>query len=146
MAEYMDMFVAPGLSPDEIMQRLNQALPPGLRIMEAKRIEIKAPSLSTIIDSTRYRIILAEEWSTRLARLCLDFLERDECIIQRKKKGETQSIDLRAEVTELIADGSTMNLVSRRGKAIEFCHAITGDPTLRADDIRVEKLEVIFSA
>jgi radical SAM family uncharacterized protein/radical SAM-linked protein len=146
VAEYMDMFVAPGVPANEIMQRLNQALPRGLRILEAKQIETKAPSLSTLIDRTRYRITLAADWSSRLAGLCSNFLERDECIIQRKKKGDVQSIDLRAEVTELTADGSTLNLVSRRGKAIEFCRAITGDMTLQADDIRVEKLEVIFSA
>jgi radical SAM family uncharacterized protein/radical SAM-linked protein len=146
VAEYMDMFVAPGVPADEIMQRLNRALPRGLRILEAKQIEIKAPSLSTLIDRTRYRITLAEEWSARLAGLCSDFLGHDEYVIQRKKKGDVQSIDLRAEVTELTADASTMNLVSRRGKAIEFCRAITGDMMLQADDIRVEKLEVIFSA
>jgi len=146
VAEYMDMFVAPGTSPDEIMQRLNRVLPRGLRILEAERIGAKAQSLSVLIDGTRYRITLAEKWSAELAGLCSDFLRRDEYVIQRKKKGDVQSIDLRAEITELTADGSTLNLVCRRGKALEFCRAITGDTAMEADDIRVEKLEVIFSA
>jgi len=146
VAEYMDMFVVPGALPDDVMQRLNQVLPRGLRILEAKLIESKAQSLSILIDRTRYRIALAEEWSSRLAGLCSDFLLHDEYVIQRKKKGDVQSIDLRAEVAELTADGSTLNLVCRRGKALEFCRAITGDMAMEADDIRVEKLEVIFSA
>ena len=145
-AEYMDMFVAPDIPADEIMQRLNRALPRGLRILEALQMDAKAPSLSVLIDRTRYRITLAEEWSSRLADLCEDFLKRDEYVIQRKKKGDVQSVDLRAAVTELTADGSSLNLVSRRGKALEFCRAITGDTSLQADDIRVEKLDVIFSA
>ncbi|NVN90952.1 MAG: TIGR03960 family B12-binding radical SAM protein [Desulfuromonadales bacterium] len=146
VAEYMDMFVAPGVPADEIMQRLNRALPRGLRILEAVPTDTKSPSLSVLIDRTRYRITLAQEWSPGLAGLCADFLLRDEFVIQRKKKGEVQSIDLRAAVTELTSDGSTLHLVSRRGKAVEICRAITGDENLHADDIRVEKLEVIFSA
>lgn len=145
-AEYMDMFVAPGVSDGEIMRRLNRVLPRGLRILESVRIDAKAPSLSTLISGTRYRVTLPELWADTLTGLCPDFLARDECVIQRKKKGDFQSIDLRAELIELTADGATMNLVCRRGKPLEFCRAITGDSALQADDIRVEKLEVIFSA
>ena len=146
MAEYMDMFIAPGIGAEEIMARLNSALPRGIRILEALLIDPKAPSLSTLIDRTRYHITLPERWASGLGDLCDAFLRRDEYILERRKKGEIQSIDLRAEVVELKADGAVIELVSRRGKALEFCRAITGDATLEADDIRVEKREVIFSA
>ncbi len=146
LAEYMDMFVSPRITADEILQRLNQALPRGLRILEAQLIEPKSPSLSTLIDGTRYRITLGESWSGKLNELCGTFLERDSFVIQRKKKGTVQSIDLRQELIELTPCGSALELTARRGKALEFVHAITGDSSLGGDDIRVEKLEVIFSA
>jgi radical SAM-linked protein len=146
LAEYMDMFVSPGITAEEIMQRLNQALPRGLRILEAQLIEPKSPSLSTLINGTRYRITLGESWSGKLDELCGTFLERDSFVMQRKKKGNVQSIDLRQELIELTPCGSALELTARRGKALEFVHAITGDSSLGGDDMRVEKLEVIFSA
>ncbi len=146
VAEYMDMFVAPGVADDEITRRLNLVLPRGLRILETATIDTRAPSLSTIITGTRYRVTLPPQWADTLAGLCAEFLTLDEYVIRRRKKGETQSIDLRPELVELTVDGAAMNLVCRRGKPLEFCRAITGDAELGAEEIRVEKLEVIFSA
>lgn len=145
VAEYMDMFVAEGIPADEIRRRLNSALPEGLRILEADLIDLKSPSLSTLIERTRYRITFGDGWSDRLAGLCAAFLACNEYVIQRKKKGEVQSVDLRAELTSLGASGSALELVARRGKPMEFARAISGNPELEADDIRIQKLEVIFS-
>ncbi len=145
-AEYLDMFITPGISAQEISERLNRVLPRGLRVLEARLIPPKSPSLSTLIESTRYRITLDESWAGRLPKLCTSFLSRESFVIQRRKKGDVQDIDLRRELTELAPNGSTLELTSGRGKALEFVRAITGDESLRGEDIRVEKLEVIFSA
>jgi len=145
MAEYMDMFVAEGIPAEEIQRRLNGALPDGLRILEAALIDLKAPSLSTLIERTRYRITFAESWADRLPGLCEAFIAQTEYVIQRKKKGEIQSVDLRAETTSLHAVGAVLELVARRGKPMEFARAITGEEGLQADDVRIEKLEVVFS-
>lgn len=145
LAEYMDLFVAPGMGDREIMERLNGVLPRGMRILESVRIDTRAPSLSTLIDATRYRITLPVGWAGRLEELCAAFLQREECVIERRKKGEVQSIDLRVEVTELTAEGASLILVCRRGKPLEFCRAVTGDESLMVEDLRVEKLGVIFS-
>jgi radical SAM-linked protein len=145
LAEYMDMFVADGLPAEEIQQRLNSALPEGLRILEAEQIEVKSPSLSTLIDRTRYRITFGDDWSGRLDDLCRNFMAAEEFVIQRKKKGEIQTVDLRSEASSLAASGSTLELVARRGKPLEFARAITGDQSIQGDDVRVEKLEVIFT-
>jgi len=141
----MDMFVADSMPAEEIRERLNGALPEGLRILGAERIELKSPSLSTLIDKTRYRITFTESWSEALPALCADFMGKTEFVIQRKKKGETQSIDLRHELLSLRATGPSLELVARRGKPLEFARAISGDDSLHGGDIRIEKLEVIFS-
>ncbi len=51
-------------------------------------------------------------------------------VIQRTKKGQTQTVDLRGETVSLSADGQTVELVAGRGKPVEFARAITGDETL----------------
>ena len=146
VAEYMDMFVADGIPPGEVQRRLNAVLPEGLRILEAAQADVKAPSLSTLIDKTRYRITFAENDRHRLLELCVQFMAQAEFVIQRKKKGEVQSLDLRAEAASLTVTEGAIELVAGRGKPLEFARAISGNEALQADDIRIEKLEVIFSA
>lgn len=61
-----------------------------------------------------------------------------------KRRGETQTIDLRAECFSLNASGATLDLVAGRGKPLEFARAVSGNPELQADDVRIEKREAIF--
>jgi radical SAM-linked protein len=145
MAEYMDIFVADGMAAAEILQRLNAVLPEGLKILESEQFDVKAPSLSTLIDKTRYRITFDGISPERLSELCVQFMAHAEFVIQRKKKGETRNIDLRGEVAYLSATASSVELVARRGKPMEFARAIMGDDELQADGLKIEKLEVIFN-
>ena len=143
-AEYMDMFVVAGIKAGEVQERLNAVLPEGLRILDAEEVDAKSPSISTLIDATHYRITFAGADPDRLARQCVQFLAHDSFVIQRTKKGQTTTVDLRGETVSLSASGQSIDLVARRGKPVEFARAVTGDEMLKGDDIQVEKLEVIF--
>jgi radical SAM-linked protein len=144
VAEYMDMFVESGIPAGEVQRRLNAVLPQGLEILAADQVDLKAASLSTLIDKTRYRITFTAADPEKIAELCGQFMAHTEFVIQRKKKGETQTIDLRHEVAALTSDGVVVELVAGRGKPLEFARAISGNNDLQADDIRIDKLEVIF--
>jgi hypothetical protein len=72
-------------------------------------------------------------------------MAQNDCVIQRTKKGQTQTVDLRGETVALSAEGRTLVLVARRSEPVEFARAITGDERLQGDDIQVEKLEVVFA-
>lgn len=144
-AEYMDMIVASGTTSIEVMERLNSVLPEGLRILESEEIDAKSPSISTLIDATRYRITIDKASPEVLLQQCVHYLAQDSFVITRTKKGQTQTVDLRGETVTLSAEGQTFELVARRGKPVEFARAITGDEALMGDDIKVEKLEVIFT-
>jgi len=145
-AEYMDLFVAAGMSADEVARRLNAVLPVGLEVLEAKQVDLKVPSISTLIDRTRYRITFSEAAAERLPELCVQFMAHKEYVIHRQKKGEVQSVDLRGETADLRVSGAAVELVAGRGKPVEFARAILGDADLQADEVRIEKLEVIFLA
>ncbi|NTW88981.1 MAG: DUF2344 domain-containing protein, partial [Desulfobulbaceae bacterium] len=126
--------------------RLNAVLPEGLKILESEEVDAKLPSLSTMIEATRYRITVANTDSHELLKQCVQFLAQESYIIQRTKKGQTKAVDLRGETVSLSAEGQTVELVAKRGKPVEFARAITADEALQGDDIQVEKLEVIFAA
>lgn len=146
-AEYMDMIVAAGTTAAEVQQRLNAVLPEGVRVLEAELIDLKSASLSTIIDRTHYRLTFDQAWAGRLEEACVRFLAHSDFVIKRnKKKGETQTIDLRQELFSLSASGATVDLVAGRGKPLEFARAITGLDSLQADDVRIEKCNVIFNS
>ncbi|HPX60207.1 MAG TPA: TIGR03960 family B12-binding radical SAM protein [Deltaproteobacteria bacterium] len=145
-AEYMDMFVEAGIDGSEIAARLNRALPEGLSVLEAAIVELKAPSLSTLIDRTRYRITFGPSLTEQLPGLCQAFMDCEHYVIERKKKGDSQSIDLRGQVAALTTAGAAVELVAGRGKPLEFAQAISRNPELQADDVRIEKLEVLFTA
>lgn len=144
-AEYMDMFVDARISAQAVLERLNDVLPTGLKILEADQVDVKAPSISTLIEATRYRIAIASVEPVELLKLCVQFMAHDAFVIQRDKKGQSQAIDLRGETISLTAEGRTMELVARRGKPVEFARAVTGDETLQGDVLHIEKLEVIFA-
>ena len=143
-AEYMDMFVADSTKAEDVQERLNRVFPEGLRVMEAKLMELKSPSLSTLIDKTRYRITLDDSFSRCLEEQTMQFMALPSYVIHRKKKGEVQCIDLRGEVASLSVNGASLELIAGRGKPIEFARAVTGNDSLLADAIRVEKLETLF--
>ena len=143
-AEYLDMFVAAGITPEEVLERLNRVLPEGLEILEAADAGMKAPSLSTLIERTRYRITFHGASSDAVARGCSHFMALPEYVIHRSKKGDTQAVDLRAEVASLVPRGDSVELVAGRGKPLEFARAIIGDDSVQGDAVRIEKLEVLF--
>jgi len=143
-AEYMDMFIAAGTTAADVQERLNSVLPEGLNILESFDVDLKAPSISTLIDATRYRIYLDSVPAGQLVDLCVRFLAHDSFVIQRTKKGDVQEVDLRSETVSLGTDGRALELVAKRGKPLEFARAISGNDMLKGEDIRIEKLEVIF--
>ncbi len=144
-AEYMDMFVAAGISATEVKERLNGVLPEGLRILEAHEDDLKAPSISTLIEATRYRITLDNYAPELLAEKCVQFMAHNSYVITRTKKGESRPVDLRQEIVSLSATGHCLEMVARRGKPVEFARAISGDEAIGGDDLRIEKLEVLFA-
>ncbi len=144
-AEYMDMFTASGMPAGEVRERLNAVLPEGLQVLEALEVDLKAPSISTLIESTRYRITIAKMTAEALREGRVQFLAHDSFVIERHKKGETQKVDLRSETISLMADGQVLELLAKRGKPLEFARAISGDDALKGEDVRIEKLDVVFA-
>lgn len=144
-AEYMDLFVD-GMEPEICRKRLNRVLPEGIQVLEAWPAEMKAASLSTLIEATRYRIVLPDADPEQLQKQCVQFMAQPSFVLIREKKGERQSIDLRQETRALSAVDSALEMVIVRGKPYELAAAITGLPMEALKKLPVEKLDVLFSA
>jgi len=144
-AEYIDLFIG-SMDADEARQRLNNVLPEGMTILEATEIDLKAPSLSPLIEATRYLVTLPDYDPETLQKQCVQFMAHSSWILIREKKGQQQTIDLRQETRQLSASGNTLEIILGRGKAIELTSAITGLTMDVLKTARIEKTDVVFVA
>jgi len=143
-AEYFDMEIAAGFGAKAVMERLNEVLPEGIRILEASTVPPGSPSLAVIIDSVRYLITLPDSVRRDLPALADAFLALETFPLHREKKGKVMDLDLRHELVVLRADDNALEMTIRRGKPLEFAAAVTGLSPSELADARIEKLEVIF--
>lgn len=143
-AEYLDLFVA-DMDAQEAQQRLNRVLPEGMTILEAVEVPLKASALSPLIEATCYRITLPDYDPVLLQQQVVQFMAQPTWVQVREKQGQQQCFDLRAEVGELRASGRQLELTIGRGKAVELVAAVTGLPGDQLRDVRIEKIDVIFT-
>ena len=144
-AEYLDLFVG-DMGAEEALLRLNQVLPAGMTMLESVEVELKAPSLSPLIEATRYRVTLPGCDPELLQQQCVQFMAHESWVLTRQKKGQEQLIDLRQETRSLTNSGSVLEMVIGRGKAIELTAAVTGLAPEMLKAVHIEKTDVIFVA
>ncbi|HSJ53319.1 MAG TPA: TIGR03936 family radical SAM-associated protein, partial [Anaerolineae bacterium] len=101
-AELLDVWLAEPLEPGEVLARLRPASPPGLDVLAAEVVDLRAPALQAQVQAAEYVAVLdtAEPLEAIRARaealLAAASLPR-----QRHHKGKQQSYDLRPLVQSL---------------------------------------------
>lgn len=114
MAEYCDLQLQRELPPEEIIEKLNKALPDAVRVQGGRMLnEGPTPALMAIINLTEYEVI-CEENADLLAELAANvqaFAEADKLEIVRThpRKGE-KVIDIKAGVSLLEMQGNRLKL------------------------------------
>ncbi|MBJ6726064.1 TIGR03960 family B12-binding radical SAM protein [Geomesophilobacter sediminis] len=144
-AEYLDIEVAAGYTAEMLKERLNRALPEGVKVLEAAEIPLRAPSLSSVMEKVRYRVTLPDACAAELPARVSAFLALESAPIRREKKGKVVEFDMRQELCELRADGKVLEMVITRGKPLEYAAAVLEVPVDSLRGVPQEKLEVIFS-
>jgi radical SAM-linked protein len=123
-AEYLDLELIGTQDATEVGARLGEALPPGLRLLEARPVDPRGPSLSESVRAVHYRVEFPEGWSAEaLTRRIEDFRSAEHQVVRRqapprprdrkrnqRHSGERQpprarEIDLKEFVTHLSAEG-----------------------------------------
>ena len=144
-AEYADLELSSPCGAEKVMNGFNAALPQGIKILEARNIPWKSPSLSVIITAARYKVELPPGLGIDLPGMVAQFLARDSFLYTRDAKGKNMTLDLRQELLLLTVDGNVLEFVTRRGKPREYLEAITGLSQEALRDARAMKLDVIFA-
>lgn len=103
-AEFVDFELTDEVSPKEFIKRLNDALPYGIKVLEAKEVPKNTPSLMSKINTAIYCIALelpkglsSSEVKQRIKR----FMELKTIRIKKLKKNRQKEMDIRNLIYEL---------------------------------------------
>jgi radical SAM-linked protein len=129
-AEYLELALAEVVVPADVHAMLDEALPPGLDVLEV--VESPGGSLSDLLEGSRWRIELAlprAEATDAVAR----FLAADEALVERMTKKGMRQFDARAAVVLLeVVDDSSSAVEGRTTLDVVLRH---GTPAVRPDDV-----------
>ncbi|MFW6264829.1 MAG: TIGR03936 family radical SAM-associated protein [Bacillota bacterium] len=106
--EYFDLELADNISPDYFTQKVNENLPSGIRILEAKEIANNIKSLMALINTAVYDYKLNFKKEIDEKSLLEDFLtEKKIEVLRKRRKKKDRLIDIRALIfgAELLAKG-----------------------------------------
>jgi radical SAM family uncharacterized protein/radical SAM-linked protein len=95
LTETVDLELEGSISPLEVKERLNQTLPPGIEIIEAKEILFASPPLSQRPRSVYWipldHLVSKEEAARRIKKA----IEKKEFLIHQERKGKRRKVDIR---------------------------------------------------
>jgi len=123
-AEYLEIGLTDERTPDAVRAALDEALPPGLDIVEV--VIAGTGSLADRLEASEWRIELPGVDTAQLAKAVSGFLAATEVTVDRMTKRGLRAIDVRGAVERLSVDGAAVVGVVR-----------STIPTVRPDDIVV---------
>jgi radical SAM-linked protein len=129
-AEYLEIGLAARVEPGDVLRALDEALPPGLDVLEV--VESAGGSLADLLEASLWRTTVPDLDPGAAADAVAVFLAADEVLVERMTKKGLRSFDCRAAVVSLTAASGTgpggpcaiLELVLRHGT-----------PTVRPDDV-----------
>jgi len=153
LTEIVDMECEGKITPPEVMERLNQTLPPGIEILEAVEVPLFF-HLSSLPHPSVYWIpldhLLLKEEAIPKVKMILD---KKEFFIHQERDGKKRSVDIRPQIEKMEIKGRSgeesqwgLELVLRRvtgrtAKPIEIVGAVLGlegEPLAQCKVIKLE--------
>jgi radical SAM-linked protein len=138
-AEYVEIGVAVACEPGAVRQALDEALPPGLDVIEV--VEARTPDFANRLEASLWRIELPGV-AADVARSAVErLLEQDEVLVDRMTKNGRRTFDARAAVLRAsVAEGESREETAGAAEADPDCAILTmvvrhGTPSVRPDDV-----------
>ena len=117
-SEYLDILLKEEIKTEELAERLNRVLPPGLKILRAKIIHSSADSLVKIIDRASYIITLKlkeqlinsrvknqedefKESKKEIEKNVKRFVNLEEIIVEKQTKNGIKMVDIRPSILDI---------------------------------------------
>ncbi|MDH3454074.1 MAG: TIGR03960 family B12-binding radical SAM protein [Desulfuromonadales bacterium] len=118
LAELIDLELTTPCQPQEAMERLNQELPEGVRILQAESWPRKGEAPANSVLAATYKVPLPEDTDDGLADRLEEFLEQGTVIASRVKKNRSSELDLRPWVLDLKREGGFLSMKMHSGSPL----------------------------
>ena len=116
--EIMDVTMAEEVSPEEFLEKMNHAMPPEMRLSEARALDQKHPALMASLRAAKYDLLIRDpEQAEKLAAAIPDMMAKETVTAMRKTKTALKECDIKPLIYDLKAEGqhilATMTLTER---------------------------------
>ena len=104
--EYMDIVLVEDMDKEEVLSRLNENLPIGIKFIEATKIPQienvkRVPQAMALIDAARYTIKIKCLDAKRMEESLGELLSKEEFITLKKSKKGEKSVDIKPMIHEI---------------------------------------------
>lgn len=143
--EVMDIVLSPSRDVDEVHERLQRALPPGIRLLSIDEVELHAPALQTQLTATEFTIVVDDGPIGDLADRVQTFLGATE--VMRDRRGKiynlrplVQAISIEPESDRITIRSRLQSTESGTGRPDELANALGLDPNV----VKIHRTKLIF--
>lgn len=123
-AELVDLELLSHVPVEQIINDLNVQLPEGFKIVEGEVVPWKTSSPSAAVASSCYRVPLPESVPEDLRERITHFLDADQVLVSRIKKGVEKQIDIRPDVLELSQIGVELQIQLIKGSPLQVAASL----------------------
>jgi radical SAM-linked protein len=114
----MDVTMAEEVSPEEFLEKMNHAMPPEMRLSEARALDQKHPALMASLRAAKYDLLIHDaEQAEQLAAAIPAMMARETVTAMRKTKTALKECDIKPLIYDLKAEGqhilATLTLTER---------------------------------
>lgn len=120
--EYVDITLTLDIAKDELINRLNDSMPPAVRILEATEITEQTPNIMKNMAAAKYRIE-ADFEDGEIDKIVAKAYEKGELVVEKKSKSGTKMVDIRPMIFSASKEDDALILTTAAGNEV----------TLRAD-------------
>ena len=142
VCEVLDMRLDREIGLEGLAERLNNTLPPGVRVTRVEQVDEREPALQTQVESAEYRVTFAgSSPGSDLKRRIQSALESES--IPRERRGKPYDLRPLIEALEVSDDTISMRLAAREGATgrPEEVLSVLG---IAFEDTKIERTRLIF--
>ncbi len=111
-AELLDVWLDERLEPESLASSLRRALPPGLEVMHAEEVELRSPSLQSMMRAAEYQVLVHSPEPVDGLRSRVQALLAETTLLRRREhKGGWQTYDLRPLIQSVVVDPGPEGIV-----------------------------------
>ena len=140
-AEYVELQVAERCDPDSVRRALDEALPPGLDVLEV--VEAGLGALAERLTASEWEVVLPDVDPERAAQAVAAFAGEEAVEVERLTKSGRRRLDARSAVhsIEVLAPGAARSdlgrVVAASARVCAILHVVVrhATPAVRPDDV-----------